>query len=125
MALMDREYMRRTHRPFKNSSNWRTWVFTAGSVIAVASAAIWLLRDFRSLIPDTTPSEGSLVVNINKATEAELETIPGIGPGLAALIIAGREYESVDDLLRISGIGERTLEGMRPFMTVDGETRRR
>jgi competence ComEA-like helix-hairpin-helix protein len=125
MALMDREYMRRTHRPFTNSSNWRTWLFTAGSVIAVASAAVWLLRDFRSLIPDTTPREGSLVVNINNATEAELETIPGVGPALAASIIAGRPYESIDDLVRIPGIGERTLEGMRPFMTPDGETRRR
>jgi competence protein ComEA len=74
---------------------------------------------------DSISGEGSLVVNVNSATQEQLETVPGIGPSLASLIIAGRPYHSVDDLLRISGIGERTLESMRPFMKTDGETQRR
>jgi DNA uptake protein ComE-like DNA-binding protein len=126
MGLQDREYMRRrTHEPRRRVVNWRTWLFTAGSIIAVASAAIWLVRDFRSLVPDSTPGEGSLVVNINKATQAEIETVPGIGPALAARVVAGRPYNSVDDLLRRSGIGKRTLATMRPFLKTDGETQPR
>jgi competence protein ComEA len=61
-------------------------------------------------------------VNINSATQERLESVPGIGPALASRIIAGRPYQSVDDLLRVSGIGERTLESMRPFLTADDET---
>src|SRR5688572_3340068 len=104
MGLQDREYMRtRTPQPVGRATSWRTWLFTASAVIAVASAAIWLVRDLRSFVPDTAPKEGSLVVNINSATQAQIETVPGIGPSLATLIIAGRPYERVDDLLRVSG----------------------
>jgi DNA uptake protein ComE-like DNA-binding protein len=126
MGLQDREYMRRrAHQPPRQVINWRTRLLTAGSVIAVASAAIWLARDFRSLIPDSTPGEGSLLVNINDATQAQIETVPGIGPALATLIVAGRPYDSVDDLLVVSGIGARNLASMRPFLKTDGETQAR
>jgi len=126
MRLRDRDDMRRrTHEPFRPKASWRTWLFTAGSVIAVASTAIWLLRDFRFLILDDSPREGSLIVNINTATPAQLESVPGIGPSLAARIIAGRPYERVKDLLKISGIGERSLENMRAFLKTDGKTGRR
>jgi competence protein ComEA len=77
------------------------------------------------LVPDITPAEGSLIVNINQATRAQLETVPGIGPGLAVVIIARRPYQSVDELLGISGIGKQTLESMRPFLKTDGETQAR
>jgi hypothetical protein len=126
MGLQDREYMRRGSRlstPFR--PNWRTWLFAAGSVIAVASAAVWLLRDVRYLVSEPRPAKGSLIVNINTGTQAELETVPGIGPTRAAQIIAGRPYRSVDELIRIAGIGSTTLNDMRPFVTVDVETRER
>lgn len=64
------------------------------------------------------------VVNVNRATQEQLENVPGIGPVLARRIIAGRPYQNVDDLLRVSGVGERTLESMRPFMTTDAATQR-
>jgi competence protein ComEA len=64
-------------------------------------------------------------VNINFGTADELATVPGIGPTLAQSIIAGREYSSVDDIERVHGIGPNNLKGMRPFLTVDGPTRRR
>jgi DNA uptake protein ComE-like DNA-binding protein len=126
MGLQDRDYMRRqTHQQLPRVTPWRTWLVTAGSVIAVASAAIWLARDFRSLVPASAPKEGALVVNVNNATQAQIETVPGIGPSLATLIVAGRPYRSVDELLRISGIGEQTLTSMRPFLKTDGETQPR
>src|SRR5688500_847076 len=101
MGLQDRDYMRRqTHQQLARVTPWRTWLVTAGSVIAVASAAICLARDFRSLVPVSAPKEGSLVVNVNNATQAQIETVPGIGPSLATLIVAGRPYRSVDELLR-------------------------
>jgi competence protein ComEA len=97
---------------------------TAVGVIAVATAAVVLLRDVKNLAGSGGASEGSLIVNINTASEAELISLPGIGETRAALIIAGRPYGSVDDLDRITGIGGKTLESLRPFVTVDGETRK-
>ncbi len=59
----------------------------------------------------------SLMVNVNTATQAELEALPGIGPVTAQKIIAGRPYADVDDLERVSGIGPATLEELRPYVT--------
>lgn len=62
------------------------------------------------------------VVNINTAGPAELESLPGVGPALAGRIIAWREqnglFRSVDELLAVSGIGEKTLAGFRDQVTV-------
>ncbi|WP_068674376.1 helix-hairpin-helix domain-containing protein [Oceanobacillus sp. Castelsardo] len=56
-------------------------------------------------------------VRINYATQDEIETLPGIGPSKAQAIIQHREefglFQSVEDLLDISGIGEKTLENMK------------
>jgi competence ComEA-like helix-hairpin-helix protein len=126
MGLQDRDYMRRrTYEPVRPAANWRTNLLIVGAFVALAGAAIWLFRDSRPARRDSTPTEGALVVNVNSATQAQLETVPGIGPTLASLIIAGRPYQSVDDLVRISGIGERSLERMRAFMKTDGETQPR
>jgi len=70
------------------------------------------------------PTEGSLRVNVNVCTLTELETIPGIGEALAKLIVAGRPYASVDQLVDVKGIGEKSLEKLRPYVKVDGETER-
>lgn len=68
------------------------------------------------------PAEGSLRVNINAATLTELETIPGIGETLAKLIVARRPYQSVEQLLDVKGIGPASLEKLRPYVKVDGES---
>jgi competence ComEA-like helix-hairpin-helix protein len=68
------------------------------------------------------PAEGSIRVNVNTCTLTELETVPGIGEALAKVIVAGRPYQSVDQLLDVKGIGEKSLEKLRPYVKVDGET---
>jgi competence protein ComEA len=66
-------------------------------------------------------SAGGLL-NINSASETELETLSGIGEVLAATIVEYREqngpFVSVDDLLDVSGIGPSTLEEIRDQVTV-------
>lgn len=61
-------------------------------------------------------------VNINKADSAALQDVPGIGPATAEKIIRYREengyFRSIEDLLNVSGIGEKTLENMREYITV-------
>lgn len=64
-------------------------------------------------------------LNVNRATAEELEELPGIGPALAARIIAYREengpFARVDDLVRVSGIGPKTIDRFRDLVTVDDE----
>lgn len=59
-------------------------------------------------------------ISLNRATAGELTTLPGIGPVLARRIVDHREasgpFESVDDLLDVSGIGERLLAGLRDLV---------
>lgn len=71
-----------------------------------------------------SPEEKSTsLVNLNTATEADLQTVSGIGAKRAADIIAYREanggFKSVDDLNNVSGIGDKTMESIRPYVTVD------
>ncbi|UNC93320.1 helix-hairpin-helix domain-containing protein [Candidatus Contubernalis alkaliaceticus] len=61
-------------------------------------------------------------ININTASQVDLETLPGIGPAKAGAIVQDREkngpFKSVEDLTRVTGIGEKTLEGMRDSITI-------
>jgi competence protein ComEA len=62
-----------------------------------------------------------VVVHVNTASAAQLETIPGIGPATAKSIIEYRQRRrltSAEDLLDVKGIGKKKLERMRPFITV-------
>jgi competence protein ComEA len=64
----------------------------------------------------------SAPVDLNTATESQLETLPGIGPSLGAAIILERQHEggfhSVDDLRRVRGIGDVRFAQLRPLVTV-------
>ena len=66
---------------------------------------------------DARPAGGR--INVNTATEAELEALPGVGPVIARRIIEGRPYRSVDDLERVKGIGKKRLEEIRPLVTAE------
>ncbi len=68
--------------------------------------------------PVRGPQQGSGLVDLNTATPAQLEALPGIGPALAQRIVEHRPYRSVDELLDVPGIGPATLEKIRPLVTV-------
>ena len=61
-------------------------------------------------------------VNLNTATSAELQRLPGIGPAMATRIIEHRTqngpFRTVSDLLAVKGIGEKTLAKLAPLVTV-------
>lgn len=76
----------------------------------------------RNLLQAQVSSPGGSVggkVNINTASIAELTTLPGIGESRANEIVAGRPYQSVDELDKVSGIGEKTMEKLRDLVTVE------
>jgi competence ComEA-like helix-hairpin-helix protein len=55
----------------------------------------------------------STQIDINSASSTELDKIISVGPATAAKIIANRTYNSVDDLIRVKGIGNLTLEKIK------------
>ena len=57
------------------------------------------------------------LVDINSATQKELEDIKGLGPATAKKIIAGRPYKSVDELSR-AGLKPKAIEALKPFVSV-------
>ena len=61
-------------------------------------------------------------INLNSATESELQTLPGIGPSKAMAILEYREtngsFKTIEDLMEISGIGEKTFEKLKEYITV-------
>lgn len=61
-------------------------------------------------------------VNVNSASAAELEALPGVGPATAAAIVQDRDengpFASVDDLDRVAGIGPAKLAALRDLVTV-------
>lgn len=63
-------------------------------------------------------------VELNSADQAALETLPGVGPRTAELIIEYRNenggFEKIEDLMNVRGIGERTFLRLRELVRVDG-----
>jgi competence protein ComEA len=61
-------------------------------------------------------------VNLNTADQAQLETLPRVGPALAQRILAWRDengrFSAVEDLLSITGIGDKTYDGLKDLVTV-------
>jgi competence protein ComEA len=61
-------------------------------------------------------------ININRATQAELQRLPGIGPKLSQRILDERaraKFQAIEDLRRVPGIGPKTLEKLRPHILLD------
>lgn len=65
----------------------------------------------------STINNQQLLININTATQAELETLPGIGPSFARKIIEYREnnngFMNINELKAVSGVGEKTFEKIK------------
>jgi competence protein ComEA len=69
-------------------------------------------------VPAITTETGTERVSVNSANATLLDTLPGVGPATAQRIIEGRPYSKLEDLLDVKGIGEKTLEKLRPFITL-------
>ncbi|MGE0582225.1 MAG: ComEA family DNA-binding protein [Steroidobacteraceae bacterium] len=113
-----------TPRPWWRRIKWAIWLPIAASAIAVLSGAVWIARDALPLFGSGPPSEGSLLVNVNTATTEQLQSLPGIGPARARLIIEHRPYASVEDLKRIQAIPDTLIDDLKPLLLVSGETRK-
>jgi len=119
---------------------WRAVSFLI--VLILLGTGFWSLRRFQPTLflgkPDfiAVPNEAlpkqdipkqietkPKLLNINTATAEELQTLSGVGPQMAQKIIQHREtygsFSSVQDLTNVKGIGEKTLEKLKPFISVE------
>jgi DNA uptake protein ComE-like DNA-binding protein len=84
---------------------------------AADSSASGKSASSKSTASKTTASKTTASkVDVNSATEKELEDLPGVGPATAAKIIAGRPYATVADLEK-AGVTAKTLEEIKPLVT--------
>ncbi len=85
---------------------------------------IYIERKISNAIARTRSSSSSLngILNLNRASAKELEKLPGIGPVLASRIIEYRKingnFQSIDDLRKVQGIGDSTLEKFKSKIRV-------
>jgi competence protein ComEA len=100
------------------------------SQVALAVLAVLTLAvlGFRGYAPTSAPRPteyhpaGTYAVDLNAADRSELMQVPGLGPQLADAILTHRRdrgpFAGVDDLNHVKGIGGKTVEKIRPFVTV-------
>ncbi|MCX6095465.1 MAG: helix-hairpin-helix domain-containing protein [Candidatus Bipolaricaulota bacterium] len=86
-----------------------------------------VLADVRVLLPTFADPVPKGPLDLNQATVDRLVLLPGIGPVLAARIVAWREshgpFAKVEDLKQVNGIGEKTLETLRGLVTVGEDSK--
>ena len=101
---------------------WALWpaVFPAPRAPVVSHADVPLAQVFAAPVYPATASITPLVsgtLNLNTATEAQLESLPKVGPALAGRIIAGRPYRSLADLDAVKGIGASLMTTLSPLVS--------
>jgi competence protein ComEA len=77
------------------------------------------LQELQNQVKKAKSPQGLL--DLNTASKKELQSIKGIGPTLAERIISGRPYRTVDDLLKVKGIGPKKIESIRPYFLIGKE----
>ncbi len=93
---------------------------TEAAALELVPAAAQLSDGGTWVVPRAGDPAGGDRVDVNVASERLLATLPGVGPVTAARIAQARPFRSVDDLLRVPGIGPVRLAALRDWVTVGG-----
>lgn len=86
-------------------------------VIGIALAVVLSTAAFAQSRRASSPVTQGTKIDLNSATEKELDQLPGVGKATARKIVAGRPYSSVSDLSR-AGLSQRQIDQITPLVTV-------
>ena len=97
--------------------------FVLGMAVCTVTPTLVLAQEESA---DREPSSTAGVVNLNTATQGDLERLPGVGPAKASAILALRErrgrFRRIEEVMLVRGIGRATFRRLRPMLTLEGET---
>jgi competence protein ComEA len=101
---------------------WALWpvAFPSPLVPVVSHTELPLLQSVAAPEYPKTASISPLIsgrLNLNAATEEQLESLPKIGPALAARLIAARPYHNLQDLDAVKGVGPSLMKTLTPLVT--------
>lgn len=91
------------------SRNVLFFALIALALVAMGALTVWRMTHH----PDTA------ILNVNTASAAQLESLPGVGSQIAKDIIKGRPYKTPEDLRKVKGIGDKTYEKMKLRVKVE------
>ncbi len=110
----------------------RTLAWLGAAALIGLAAALWQQQQPSRVLKEGVPAQAAewshalsaaRQVDVNTADVAELERLPGVGPALAARIVAYRmrqgPFASVDEVARVSGIGPKTLAALAGYLTIE------
>ena len=86
-------------------------ILTDGDQVRIPSKEI----SSNSATPDQTIKSGQRI-NLNSATQAQIESLPGVGPKMAERILKARPFSSLKDLDAVKGIGPSMLKKLEPLV---------
>jgi competence protein ComEA len=99
-----------------------TAIFGTAGVPARAGAQAGAPAQAQTARPPAPTQPEAASVNLNTATQAQLEKLPGVGAAVALRIIEYRQrsggFKKVEDLMNVRGIGEKTFLKLKPLLTV-------
>lgn len=117
MGIAERDYMRRDDGG--RQITWRgVLILVAGAILLIAFGVQHCSGTARK---DRHFTKGSLVLNVNEATAEELQTLPGVGPARAELIIHHRPYQSVDGLFEKRALPKTVVDANRALLKTTGK----